>query len=136
MIIFYNESDQFILLENPNVVKVSDRSISYQPDFKVRAVKENLAGKTPTQVFVENGFNLQIIGQDKPATCLKRWRNIFQKYGEKGLRDDRRGTGSTGRPTTKDLSAEEKLKRAEARIQFLEAENELLKKIKEIERRR
>ena len=134
--IFYNESDQFILSENPNVMKVSDRSISYQPDFKVKAVKENLAGKTPIQIFIDNGFNLQIIGSDKPSSCLKRWRNIYQKYGEHGLRNERRGVASTGRPITRDLSVEEKLKRAEAKIHFLEAENELLKKIKEIERRR
>lgn len=36
--IFYNESNQSILLRNPNVVKVSDRSISCQSDFKVRAL--------------------------------------------------------------------------------------------------
>jgi len=37
-------------------------------------------------------------------------------------------------PTTKNLSAEKKLEEAEARIKYLEAELELLKKLEELER--
>ncbi len=53
---------------------------------------------------------------------------------EEGFFEERRGKGSTGRPSTKDLSAEKKLEKAEARIKYLEAENELLKKLEELER--
>ncbi|MED4731937.1 IS3 family transposase, partial [Aneurinibacillus migulanus] len=51
---------------NPNVSKVSERSITYHPDFKLKAVKEYLKNKEPMQIFLENGFDLSIIGKEKP----------------------------------------------------------------------
>ena len=39
-----------------------------------------------------------------------------------------------GRLSSKELSVEERLKKAEARFKFLEAENEFLKKLEELER--
>ncbi|MED4732247.1 hypothetical protein P9597_29910 [Aneurinibacillus migulanus] len=40
---------------NPNVSKVSEHSITYHPDFKLKAVKEYLKNKEPMQIFLENG---------------------------------------------------------------------------------
>lgn len=134
--ILYNNLEQSILLKNTNVTKVSDRSISYHADFKVRAVQEYLAGKIPSQIFTENDFNLELIGYDKPKKCLQRWRTIYKELGEIGLRDERRGLVSTGRPSSKDLSINEKLKKAESKIKFLEAELDFLKKLKQMEGRR
>ncbi|MEH7012548.1 IS3 family transposase, partial [Neobacillus niacini] len=71
---------------------------------------------------------------DQPKRCLQRWRETFEKFGELGLQTERRGKASTGRPSSKELSVEEKLKKAEARIKFLEAENDFLKKLEELER--
>lgn len=122
------------LEKNPNVLRVSDRSISYQPDFKVKAVNEYHNGKTPSQIFIENGFNIEVLGKDQPKRCLQRWRETFEKFGDLGLQTERRGKASSGRPSSKELSVEEKLKKAEARIKFLEAENDFLKKLEEIER--
>jgi transposase len=120
--------------KNPNVLNVSERAITYHPDFKVRAVNEYQKGKIPSQIFIESGFNLEVIGKEQPKRCLQRWRETFEKYGELGLQSDRRGKASTGRPSTKELSVEEKLKQAEARIKLLEAENDFLKKLEELER--
>lgn len=64
------------LEKNKNVLKASERSISYCPDFKIRAVKENQQGKGPSQIFLENEFDLAVIGEKKPKQCLKRWRWI------------------------------------------------------------
>ncbi|QIZ05344.1 hypothetical protein HFZ78_23760 [Priestia megaterium] len=44
------------------------------------------------------------------------------------------GKAASGRPSSKELSVEEKLKKAEARIKLLEAENDFLKKLEELER--
>lgn len=122
------------LEKNPNVLRVSERSISYHPYFKVKAVVEYKSGKIPTQIFIENGFNIEVIGKGQPKRCLQRWRDTYEKFGELGLQSDRRGKASTGRPSTKELSVEEKLKKAEARIKLLEAENDFLKKLEELER--
>jgi hypothetical protein len=122
------------LEKNPNVLRVSERAISYNSDFKVKAVMEYKCGKIPSQIFIENGFNLEVIGKNQPKRCLQRWRDTYEKFGELGLQSERRGKTSSGRPSSKELSVEEKLKKAEARIKFLEAENDFLKKLEELER--
>ena len=132
--VIFSEHQQRVLETNPNVASVSDRAIQYTPEFKIHAVKEYQTGKSPAQIFSEGGFDLTVIGSKKATSSLNRWRTTFRTYGEEGFFEERRGKGSTGRPSTKDLSAEKKLEKAEARIKYLEAENELLKKLEELER--
>jgi len=132
--IYLNEHQRQLLEANTNVASVSDRAIQYTPEFKIRAVEENLAGKGPTQIFIENGFDLEMIGTNKAKNSLNRWRKTFNQYGENGFLVERRGKGSTGRPNSKNLSTDKKLEKAEARIRYLEAEIELLKKLEELER--
>ncbi|SDY15205.1 hypothetical protein SAMN04488081_2226 [Salimicrobium album] len=128
--IMFTEAQRKELASNPNVLKVTDRSITYAPAFKVKAVKENQEGKSPSHIFVNHGFDVAMIGAKKPKECLKRWRKIFHEHGEDGLR----GKGSTGRPSSKHLSSEDQLKKAEARIAYLEAELDFVKKLDELER--
>lgn len=130
----FNAKQMDLLEQNPNVNKVSDRSITYNPDFKIQAVKLNLKGKSPQQIFIDHGFDLKVIGGDKPQQCLKRWRKTYEVYGEEGFRTERRAKGATGRPSKKELTPEQQLKKAEARIKYLEAENDFLKKLDELER--
>ena len=101
--ILFNEHQRKQLESNPNVASVSDRAIQYKPEFKIRAVQENLGGKWPSQIFIENGFDLDIIGAKKAKSSLSRWRRTYNTYGETGLLEERRGKGSTGRPSTKDV---------------------------------
>ncbi|WLD92656.1 hypothetical protein [Alkalihalobacillus sp. AL-G] len=66
---FFNEFQRKQLENNQNVRHVSDRSISFQPEFKVKAVKENLEGNGPMDIFKEAGFDVDIIGHKKPNQC-------------------------------------------------------------------
>ncbi|SDJ51793.1 hypothetical protein SAMN04490247_2195 [Salimicrobium halophilum] len=132
--IMFTEAQRKELETNPNVIKVSDRSITYAPEFKVQAVKENEEGKSPYHIFVDHGFDMALIGSKKPKQCVRRWRETFKKYGEDGFYTERRGKGSTRRPSSKDLSSEDQLKKAEARIAYLEAELDFVKKLDERER--
>ena len=132
--IIFNEIQMKLLESNQSVDHVSERSISYTNDFKIKAIKENLNGKGPSQIFIEHGFDLQVIGHKKPKQCLKRWRKTFNEFGEEGFLTERRGKGSTGRPSSKQLTVEDSLKKAEARIKYLEAELEFLKKLDNLER--
>lgn len=91
------------LEENPNVASVSERSIQYTTKFKfkVRAVRENMEGKGPQQIFTEAGFDLTVIGKRKAHSALIRWRKTYRKDGEEGLRNDKRGKAlGGGRPKT------------------------------------
>jgi transposase len=80
------------------------------------------------QIFLEAGFDVGMFNMGKPKQSLKRWRGRYATYGEAGLLEERRVKGSPGRPPDKELSTEEKLKRAEAKLKLLEAENDFLKK--------
>ncbi|OGX77781.1 transposase [Exiguobacterium sp. SH31] len=121
------------LESNPNVSSVSERSIQYTGEFKIKAVLENMDGKGPRQIFTEAGFDLTVIGNRKAKSALERWRRTYRKDGEDGLLNDKRGKAlGGGRPKT-DESMERRLAKAEARIKYLTAENELLKKLEKLE---
>lgn len=122
------------LEKNPNVLRVTDQAITYHPDFKVKAVLENIKGESPARIFMDHGFDLDIIGKGLPRKRLYRWRKIYNESGELGLTIDSRGKTRTERSPSKELSIEEKLKKAEARIKYLEVENNFLKKLEELER--
>lgn len=118
---------------NPNIVEVNKNSITYLPEFKVKAVKGNLEGQSPSSIFIDNGFDLDIIGKNIPRKRLYTWRKIYDESGELGLLVDSRGKNRS-KMDSKQLSVEDKLKKAEAKINFLEMENEFLKKLDELER--
>ena len=132
--IIFNEHQRRQIEVNPNVASVSDRAIQYTAEFKLKAIQENRLGKGPAQIFREAGFDLEIIGLKKAQSAIKRWKKTYQNLGEQGFLEERRGKGSTGRPSTEKLSADKKLEKAEARIRLLEAELTLLKKLDEMER--
>ena len=85
-------------------------------------MKENLAGKGPAQIFTENVFDLKVIETKKVQPAFGRLRRIYNTHGELVFQEERRGKASTGRPSTKEASAENKLEKAEL---------ELLKKLEE-----
>jgi len=68
----YTEFQIKELEKNPNILSASDRSISYNPEFKIKAVKEYKLGKSPTQIFIEHGFNFGIIDKRQPKECLRK----------------------------------------------------------------
>ncbi|WP_192812596.1 hypothetical protein [Paenisporosarcina sp. TG-14] len=57
----------------------------------------------------------------------------FYSHGELDFQEEHRGKASAGRASTKDVSTEKQLEKAEARIKYLEVELELLKKLEELE---
>ncbi|MDQ7864126.1 hypothetical protein RCO48_32770 [Peribacillus frigoritolerans] len=66
----YNEFQIKELEKNPNIISASERSISYNPEFKTKAVKEYKKGKFPSRIFIEHGFDLKIIGKEQPENVV------------------------------------------------------------------
>ena len=59
---------------------VSEKSITDKSKFKIRAVQQNLIeGKSPSQICVEVGFDLEVIGRKNPKRCLDRWKKGVNK---------------------------------------------------------
>lgn len=128
----FTEEEVEILSKNKYVKKVSAKGITYSDEFKIIFIEENQKGKFPRQIFEECGFNIDILGMKRIESSGKRWRSAFRRNGVSQLQDTRKF--NSGRPTEKNLSIEEKYKKLQAKIKLLEAENELLKKLKMLER--
>lgn len=118
-----------VLLQNRNVEKCSEKSITYSKDFKLAAVQQyHEQGMTSREIFRQAGFGIDTIGRNQPKECLQRWKKSFQKKGLKGLEDTRGRLG--GRPKTKGLTEADTIKRLEAEVAYLKAENDFLARLR------
>ena len=129
----FTDEEVNILSKNKYVKNVTNKGITYTDEFKKLFIIENESGKFPRQIFEDAGFDIDILGMKRIKSSGSRWRAAYKYGGANGLQDNRKY--NTGRPTTKNLSLEEKYARLEAQIKLLKAENELLKKLDMIERR-
>jgi len=129
---YFTKMEQEQLKCNPNVQAVSEKAITYTDEFKRHFIAENEKGKFPREIFENAGLDVELIGIKRIESSGKRWRASYRKTGVEGLQDTRKT--NSGRPSEKELTLEEKLKRLEARNRLLEAENELLKKLDLLER--
>ena len=115
------------LQDNPNVAKCSSKTITYRKEFKISAVKEYYEqGLGPSAIFQKAGFNLDVLGRDKPKNCLKLWRKVYKVKGEEGLSTESRGRMGGRRPADKSVNVEY----LQTKIAYLEAENNFLRKLK------
>lgn len=127
----FNQEQINMLLQNPNVEKCSEKSITYSKDFKVAAIQQWEAGTPPQEIFRQAGFNVSIIGLEKPGACLNRWRHTFREKGVNSLKTETRGKGKGGgRKKTKWDNDKEKIKYLEAEVDYLKAENDFLAKLR------
>jgi transposase-like protein len=118
------------MLKNTNVSYCSDRSITYTKQFKLLAIKLYEQGLTSSEIFRRAGFELDVVGRHQPKECLSRWRELFRAKGADGLSDQRGKTGRSGRPRTKGITETDKIKRLEAEVAYLKAENDFLAKLR------
>lgn len=66
----FTSSEVKELKQNPNILRVSDRSITYHPEFKIRAVEAREQGFNPTQIFLDHGFDLSVVGKKTTVKML------------------------------------------------------------------
>jgi len=123
------------LLKNRNVLRCSEKSVTYHQEFKIEAVgKYDSQGMSPTQIFKEAGFNIDIIGRDNPERRLGAWRRVFAKRGVAGLSKEARG-GPGRRRSLKHLTDREKIEALELQNTYLKAENSFLVKLRAKQKR-
>ncbi len=118
------------LSKNKWIKNITNKGITYTKEFKHKLVKECENYKRfPQEVFRECGINPEIVGKRRIEASAYRWRKQLKSTGD--IKDTR--STNSGNTIKRELTDKEKLKRAEARIKLLEAENELLKKNELIE---
>ncbi len=131
--IIFSPKEIKMLQKNPNVQRVSNLAITYTEEFKNKFMNEYLMGKFPRQIFEENGFDINIIGQKRIEQSAYRWKKSYERDGLIGLTDMRKT--ASGRPLKRELTQEEIIKRQEAKIKLLEGQVDLLKKLEITDRR-
>lgn len=121
---YFTEEQQKILRENPYIKRVSEKAITYTKEFKERFSEEYFSGKLPSQILIDMGIDYHLLGQCRTDSIAKRMK-AYNLRAE-GCKDTRKG--GSGRPLTKNLTPEEKIKRLEQKVAYLNQENEFLKK--------
>lgn len=123
------EKDRKLIIDNPNVISLTNKNIKFHPEFKVNAVKDYLAGKAPMTIFMEAGFDILALGKKHPKRTLHYWKNIYINSGEETLRDPKANKSNRPKESNKNLTDAQKVAKAEAQVKYLEAELEFVKKL-------
>ncbi len=115
----FTKEEKEILESNPNIQTVLSNQVLYAKEFKEKAVKEYESGKSANQIFQDAGINTAILSKqyDYASKTISKWRNANRKdinihYPQKKSKEKK--------------SAYQKLLE---RNEYLEAENEFLKKL-------
>lgn len=123
----FSEKERKFLESNPYVQKVTSSQVLFTPGFKIKAVELSLEGVSPHDIFNRLGVDSTLFLPDFPKKSVSRWRKIYDSLGAEGLREERRGKSSTGRPK-RSFDPSDPASLLE-RIAYLEAENYILKKL-------
>lgn len=115
----FTREEKELLENNPNIQAVLSTQVLYTKEFKEKAVKEYEKGKSANQIFQEAGINTTILSKqyDYASKTISKWRNANKE--RINIHNPKKKTN------TKDSAYQKLLKRNE----YLEAENEFLKKL-------
>lgn len=124
----YSPEEISLISACPYVKSVTPKRVSYTAEFMGIFKEETLSGKRGGDIFREHGLPVEAIGWPSVLQTASNWRFKIAKGVE--LSDQ------TGRPRTRDLTQEEIIARQRAKIEMLQQENDFLRQIRRLERRR
>lgn len=115
----FTKEEKELLEQNPNIQAVLSNQVLYTKEFKEKAVKEYESGKSANQIFQEAGINTEILSKqyDYASKTISKWRAANREYIN---------IHYPQKKNNKKKSAYQKLLE---RNEYLEAENEFLKKL-------
>ena len=137
-----NEEEIRTLRENPYVVDVNERGVSYSKDFKFLFIKEYMQGKKPTAIFKDAGFDVKALGSKRIERACARWKESYEA-GTLGVRSAKlEKYGSAGARRVENDAIDDEIDRLKEsaldicrnqmkEIKRISAENEMLKYILE-----
>ena len=122
----FSEEERKELESNPFIAKVTAYNVLFTKEFKQIALDRYKQTGSPHKVFQDLGVPDFLNQPDYAHYAIKRFKKIAYRDGDAAFSDERRGRS---KPALKSLS---KMSEAEkdARIAYLEAENDFLKKLK------
>lgn len=128
----FTQSEINILSKNKNIKNVSSKQITYQDWFKELFIAEHNAGKLPRDIFIENGFDPEMLGQNRIDRCSVRWRSKANR--PEGVRDIRKGNSVRTKGSKDQISKDEEFIRMKQQNEYLKQENSFLRELRRVER--
>ncbi|MBY9079160.1 HTH domain-containing protein, partial [Paenibacillus sp. CGMCC 1.18879] len=122
----FSKAEQDQLSKNKYITKISDKAVTYSDEFKRLFIDQYMEGKTPREIFIAQGFDVEILGMKRVEQSADRWKKAYERGGIIGLADSRKE--SSGRSLSRERTPEEIIAKQDARIKLLESQLELLKK--------
>ena len=115
----FTKEEKELLEQNPNIQAVLSNQVLYTKEFKAKAVIEYESGKSANQIFQDSGINTEILSKqyDYASKTISKWRAANREHINIHYPKKKRH---------KKKSAYQKLLE---RNEYLEAENEFLKKL-------
>ncbi|MFA7064710.1 MAG: HTH domain-containing protein [Bacilli bacterium] len=119
------------LKANKYVKRVSNKSITYTEECRQQMHEYSIQGLSAKMSCIKLGFNLATLGESR----IYNLQTISNNQAERmeGFKDTR--NTNSGRPSLKNLSSKEIIKRQNERIEYLKQELEFVKKNDLIERK-
>lgn len=127
----FSKEDIDKLKDNPYILNISEKAITYTDEFKEKFMELYSKGKMPTEIFRLCEIYPEIIGQKRIDMVAYRLKKKVE-YGEKLI--DKRKEFS-GRPKSKELTKDEEIQRLKHKIKYQEQQIEFLKKISFVEKK-
>lgn len=120
----FTQEERRLLEANSSVLKVVNSNIIYTEEFKQLAIMRHKDGISARLIFIEAGIDLSIFPDNYARYAIKRWKS------QSNLQASQRKRGG-GRPKKSSNMTQSEL---EARVAYLEAENDFLKKLRALEK--
>lgn len=115
----FTKKEKELLENNPNILSVLSNQVLYTKEFKQKAIIEHQNGKSPKQIFKDAEIDISILSNDSDyaSKTISKWRNANR---------EKINIHSSKKKVKNKKSAYQKLLE---RNEYLEAENEFLKKL-------
>jgi len=125
---YFSQSEIDLLQSNPNITRVSKHEIHYSESFKMTFMDEYLKGIMPREIFEQCGLSVELLGKSRIEQAAFRLKKKYSKFGMLGFLDSSKSI--INNLAIENLPKEHRVLKLQARIKFLEMENDFLKKLK------
>lgn len=125
----YSDEQITLLKNHPCVWHVSRKTISYTYEFKKHALDMYAQGMKPDDIWRQAGFDIHIWKKDYCRYTLKDWRKLVEKGGLESLTRPS-GVQADGGYQKAAAPEEDRVRRLELQVRYLEAENAFLARLR------
>lgn len=114
------EEQQAKLSSNPNIKKVSDKTVQYTPEFKRYVLKAAREGRHIDQLFKDSGIPTEWFPREYARKRMRAWRKLATEHGEEHFDQEQRGSSVRQHSAFERMTDQEKVAHLEMKVEALE----------------